>query len=109
MLPYNGQGAAQSIEDAYAIAKCLQMFCENRCKSLKHALRIYESIRLSRTAANQTSSRQAGYLYRQLGDMEDVPEEEKGFEMMADKLQTRMHWIHDYNVDAEIQQKLGII
>jgi salicylate hydroxylase len=109
MLPYNGQGASQSIEDAYAIAKCLEAFCDNRCNSLESALRIYESIRLSRAAGNQASSRQAGYLYQQLGDMKDIPDEEKRYEMMAEKVQTRMHWIHGYNVDAEIKEKLGTI
>jgi salicylate hydroxylase len=108
MLPYNGQGASQAIEDAYAIAKCLEAYCDNRCE-LPSALRIFESIRLSRTAGNQASARQAGYLFQQLGDMKDVADEEKRFEMMAEKVQTRMHWIHAYDVDAEIKEKLAIL
>ena len=108
MLPYNGQGASESIEDAYATAKCLEAYCDNGCKSLETALRIYESIRLSRAAGNQASSRQAGYLNQQLGDMADIPDEEKRYEMMADKVQTRMHWIHGYNVDAEIKENLKL-
>jgi len=109
MLPYNGQGASQAIEDAYAIAKCVAAYCNKRCNSLGRALHIYESIRLSRAAGNQASSRQAGYLYQQLGDMKDIPDEEKRYEMMAEKVQTRMHWIHGYNVDAEIKEKLETI
>jgi hypothetical protein len=38
--------------------------------------------------------------------MKDVPDEEKRFEMMAEKVQTRMHWIHGYDVDAEIKERL---
>jgi hypothetical protein len=77
--------------------------------SLESALRIYESIRLSRAAGNQASSRQAGYLYQHQGDMKDVPDEERRYEMMAEKVQTRMHWIHGYNVDDEIKEKLETI
>jgi 2-polyprenyl-6-methoxyphenol hydroxylase-like FAD-dependent oxidoreductase len=106
MLPYNGQGASQAIEDAYALAKCLEAYCDKRCESLESTLRIFESIRLSRTAGNQASARQAGYLFQQLGDMKDVVNEEKRFEMMVEKVQTRMHWIHAYDVDAEIKEKL---
>jgi hypothetical protein len=38
--------------------------------------------------------------------MKDVANEEMRFEMMAEKVQTRMHWIHAHDVDAEIKEKL---
>ena len=52
MLPYMGQGGAQAIEDAAAIAACFQ----RHGKDVEAALKLYEKVRLPRATRIQTIS-----------------------------------------------------
>jgi salicylate hydroxylase len=106
MLPHNGQGGSQSIEDAYTLACILAAYFDNKSNRLEHYLKIYEQIRLPRTAAVQASSREAGEIYEQLGPMKDIQDQEKRYQRIAEKMATRMHWMWGYNVDVEIRKKL---
>jgi salicylate hydroxylase len=54
MLPFFAQGAAQAIEDAVVLARCLQTA---DTASVQHALRYYEAIRRPRTTQVQVMSR----------------------------------------------------
>src|SRR5688572_16612480 len=54
MLPFFAQGAAQAIEDAVVLAKCLQ---DADARSVPDALRRYEAIRRPRTSKVQVMSR----------------------------------------------------
>ncbi len=56
MLPSMAQGAAQSIEDAYVLARCL---ADGR-NDPRRALRRYAAYRRERAAAVQAASRQPG-------------------------------------------------
>jgi salicylate hydroxylase len=109
MLPHNGQGGSQSIEDAYALARCLAEFLKNKTDPLLSFLKIYEEVRLPRTAGVQASSREAGEIYEQLGEMKDIPDQEERYRIMDEKMATRMHWMWGYNVDEEIQKKLDAL
>jgi salicylate hydroxylase len=106
MLPHNGQGGSQSIEDAYALARCLAEYLKNKADPLESFLKIYEEVRLPRTAGVQASSREAGEIYEQLGEMKDIQDQEERYRIMDQKMATRMHWMWGYNVDEEIQKKL---
>jgi salicylate hydroxylase len=106
MLPHNGQGGSQSIEDAYTLARCLQAYFENKFISLKQYLKAYESVRMPRTAAVQASSRETGEIYEQLGDMKNIEDQEERYRLQHIKMETRMHWMWGYNVDMEIEKHL---
>jgi len=109
MLPHNGQGGSQSIEDAYTLARCLQAYFENKSVPLEQYLKAYESIRLPRTAAVQASSRETGEIYEQLGDMKDIKDQEERYRLQHTKMETRMHWMWGYNVDTEIEKHLNAL
>jgi 2-polyprenyl-6-methoxyphenol hydroxylase-like FAD-dependent oxidoreductase len=55
MLPFLGQGACQALEDAVALANCLQA-----CTDVASALRAYEARRVRRANTFVTQSRYAG-------------------------------------------------
>ncbi len=59
MLPYHAQGAAQSIEDAWVLARCL----EEGADDIPAALSRYESLRQPRTSWVQRFSRDAEVLF----------------------------------------------
>jgi salicylate hydroxylase len=109
MLPHNGQGGSQSIEDAYTLARCVAAYFENKSDSLERFLRVYESVRLPRTAAVQASSRESGEIYEQLGEMLKMPNEEDRYKYMQNTMPSRMYWMWGYDVDAEIQKKLDAL
>lgn len=109
MLPHNGQGGSQSIEDAYTLARCLAAYFENKTESLERYLKVYEQVRLPRTAAVQASSRETGEIYEQMGEMKDIEDQEERYRMMHDKFRTRMHWMWKYDVDVEIQKRLDAL
>jgi 2-polyprenyl-6-methoxyphenol hydroxylase-like FAD-dependent oxidoreductase len=106
MLPHNGQGGSQSIEDAYTLGRCLAAYFQNPSLPLERYLKVYEQVRLPRTAAVQASSREAGEIYEQIGEMAGVEDQEERYRLMDDRMATRMHWMWGYNVDTEIEKHL---
>ena len=66
MEPFQAQGAAQAIEDAYALAECLAAVEPD---GVIQALEQYESVRMSRaTDLQASSSSAAGRFYLPDGD-----------------------------------------
>lgn len=65
MLPYHAQGAAQSIEDCWVLARRLAL-----ASDIDEALKSYESIRKERTAKVQGASRAAQNLFHMSGKTE---------------------------------------
>lgn len=74
MLPYLGQGAAQTLEDAVALGRCL-----DGAAGTDVALRRYESARLARTHLVQRRSREN----RELLHLPDGPEQQARDAMLA--------------------------
>jgi salicylate hydroxylase len=111
MLPHNGQGGSQSIEDAYTLARCLQAYFENKADPIESFLKIYEQVRLPRTAAVQASSRESGEIYEQLGEMANIADQEERYKFMDERMgnSTRMHWMWGFDVDVEIQKRLDAL
>ncbi len=62
MLPYHAQGAAQSIEDCWVLARRLAL-----ASDIDDALKSYEIIRKERTAKVQGASRAAQNLFHMSG------------------------------------------
>jgi salicylate hydroxylase len=106
MLPHNGQGASQSIEDGYSLACCLAAYFENESNGVASFLKVYEDCRLPHTSAVQKSSREAADIYSQLGELGEGADQEERYKRMAKKLQSWMIWIWEYDVDAETRSRL---
>jgi salicylate hydroxylase len=92
MLPHLGQGANQSIEDAFALAAVLKGAAP---ADAPVALRHYMQVRKPRTDVVQNGSRRNGERYDQVNRTAADRDQEL--------LETRSlrAWIYDYDVEAE--------
>ena len=93
MLPHQGQGAAQSIEDAVVLARCLERAEPGTAVDW---LRLYERVRRPRTERVQAASRLAGEIY----DLADEAEQER---RVPSALATRGEWLWNYDADAAFE------
>jgi salicylate hydroxylase len=92
MLPHLGQGANQSIEDAFALAAVLR---DTSPADAPAALRRYAQVRRRRTDVVQANSRRSGERYDQVNRTPERRDRE-----LADTRKLRA-WIYDYDVEAE--------
>ena len=94
MLPFFGQGAAQAVEDAFALAECLRGM---ETGSVVEALVRYEEIRRPRATQVQLMSR--GREVR--NHLPDGPEQEKRDRELAEGDPLRQStWLYGYGQDA---------
>ncbi len=94
MLPYLAQGAGQSIEDAWVLARCLG---QNR-DDTDRALEQYAACRRERTAKMQAGSREAGRTMH-LADPAEVRARNERMRGDPDAHVARYDWIYGYDVD----------
>jgi salicylate hydroxylase len=92
MLPHLGQGANQSVEDAFALAAVLR---DASPADVPAALRRYAQVRRRRTDVVQANSRRNGERYDQVNRTAESRDRE-----LADTRKLRA-WIYDYDVEAE--------
>jgi salicylate hydroxylase len=92
MLPHLGQGANQSIEDAFALAAVLR---NAAAADVPAALRRYAQVRRRRTDVVQANSRSNGERYDQVNRTADNRDRE-----LIDTRKLRA-WLYDYDVEAE--------
>jgi salicylate hydroxylase len=92
MLPHLGQGANQSVEDAFALAAVLK---DASSAEVPAALRRYALVRRRRTDVVQANSRRNGERYDQVNRTAENRDRE-----LADTRKLRA-WIYDYDVEAE--------
>jgi salicylate hydroxylase len=92
MLPHLGQGANQSIEDAFALAAVLRNAAP---ADVPAALRHYAQVRRRRTDVVQANSRSNGERYDQVNRTADNRDHE-----LRDTRKLRA-WLYDYDVEAE--------
>jgi salicylate hydroxylase len=92
MLPHLGQGANQSIEDAFALAAVLRGASP---ADVPAALRRYVQVRRRRTDVVQANSRSNGERYDQVNRTADGRDRE-----LIDTRKLRA-WLYDYDVEAE--------
>ena len=90
MVPHQGQGANQTIEDAIVLADCLA-----DAEDLGSALRGYERSRRERTARVQRWSRRAADLMH----LPDGPEI-AARDALFSELDSELAWIHSYDAHA---------
>ena len=92
MLPHLGQGANQSIEDAFALAAVLRVAS---AADVPAALRHYAQVRRRRTDVVQANSRSNGERYDQVNRTAEGRDQE-----LIDTRKLRA-WIYDYDVEAD--------
>jgi salicylate hydroxylase len=92
MLPHLGQGANQSIEDAFALAAVLR---DAAAADVAAALRRYASVRRRRTDIVQANSRSNGERYDTVNRTADNRDRE-----LVDTRKLRA-WLYDYDVETE--------
>ncbi len=97
MLPYHAQGAAQSIEDAWVLARCLAL-----SESVEAALASYQALRQERTAQVQGASRAAQDLFH-MSDPEAIERRNHRFAKMqasiGDGFPPGQEWLFAYDVE----------
>jgi salicylate hydroxylase len=98
MLPHQGAGAGQGLEDAYFLAELLADPALGHA-DVPHLLEIYESIRKPRACAVQRTSREAGDLY-------EFRDADAGSDAAVLKhlLETRFDWIWNHDLDSDVMQ-----
>jgi salicylate hydroxylase len=92
MLPHLGQGANQSIEDAFALAAVLR---DASAADVPAALRHYAQVRRRRTDIVQANSRSNGERYDTVNRTAEGRDRE-----LVDTRKLRA-WLYDYDVEAE--------
>jgi salicylate hydroxylase len=98
MLPYHAQGAVQSIEDAWVLARTLQ----RQADDLPEALRRYQSLRYQRAHMLVQQSRNAERWYH-VDDPGAVAARNERFRRNNDQFggdfSPQQHWLYSYDAD----------
>ena len=98
MLPYHAQGAVQSIEDAWVLARTLELSAND----LPAALERFESLRYARANLMVQQSRSAERWYH-LDNPEDVAARNQRFrrnnERFGGDFSPQQHWLYSYDAD----------
>ncbi|MER6936118.1 FAD-dependent monooxygenase [Nocardioides sp. NPDC127514] len=100
MFPFFAQGAAQAIEDAAVLARCLAEGTDAPAA----ALRRYEEIRIPRTTRLQTVSHGRAHI----NHLPDGPEQKARDMAYASEDPLVVNgWIYDYDAEAELQNAVA--
>ncbi|MGO4003364.1 salicylate 1-monooxygenase [Pseudomonas fluorescens] len=101
MLPHQGAGAGQGLEDAYFMAELLGN-PSHSATDIPTLLEVYDHVRRARASRVQLTSREAGelYEYKTAGVGSDTPK-------LKNLLESRMDWIwkHDLGKEAQLAVK----
>ncbi|KAL9001642.1 MAG: hypothetical protein Q9188_005395 [Gyalolechia gomerana] len=101
MVPYQGQGAGQAIEDASVLQELLGRV-HHKGKIVK-ALSVYDQVRRPRAERVVATSREAGYLFTMQaeGVKDDVVK-------MRENIEKRMEWIWGQDIQAQNQAAVDL-
>ncbi|GAA1830577.1 FAD-dependent monooxygenase [Actinomadura chokoriensis] len=100
MFPFFAQGAAQAIEDAAVLARCLAEGADDQAA----ALRRYEGIRIPRTTRLQNVSHGRAHI----NHLPDGPEQQARDELYAREDPLVVNgWIYGYDTDAVLQEAVA--
>tara|TARA_B100000676_G_scaffold119928_2_gene119530 strand:+ start:656 stop:1885 length:1230 start_codon:yes stop_codon:yes gene_type:complete len=98
MLPYHAQGAGQSIEDAWVLARALALHQDTGA-----ALNLYSTLRQPRTRQVQEASRAAEHLFH-LHEPDEVARRNKRFSVaqtrIGDGFPPGQEWLFAYDAEA---------
>ena len=98
MLPYHAQGAVQSLEDAWVLARTLEKHGDKPIEALKR----YETLRFDRANLIVQQSRNAEAWYH-VDTPEEIEARNERFRNTSDRLRggfsPQQHWLYSYNAD----------
>lgn len=97
MLPHQGAGAGQGLEDALILAKLLEN-PELTRESIQFVSEIYQQIRLERAVKVQNTSHESGEIY------ELYSSKYSDFETIGQHLTHRFDWLWQHSLEQDIQQ-----
>ncbi|KAH8770436.1 hypothetical protein F5882DRAFT_521157 [Hyaloscypha sp. PMI_1271] len=99
MLPYQGAGAGQAIEDGYILSRAMQDFFKSSVDIIDW-LHLYQEVRLPRAQKVQETTREAGDIYEmQSPDMRGVTFDDC-MPLVKARIESRMKWIWMEDIDA---------
>ena len=107
MLPHQGAGAGQSIEDGYTLSRFLQQYLKGDNGSLEGWLNKFQGVRLPRAQKAQATARQAGLVYQQQGDLFEGKSYDDNLPEVAQQLKDRMKWIWSEDIDVAIDAAIA--
>jgi salicylate hydroxylase len=98
MLPHQGAGAGQGLEDAWLLA---QLFSDTRIlhSDVTQVLRVYDAIRRPRACRVQRTSREAGELY-EFRDAKVGSDDA----LLGSTLASRFDWLWNHDLQSELTQ-----
>ena len=96
MLPHQGAGAGQGLEDALILANLLA-HPQLSVKNIKLVSRIYEEVRLERAVKVQNTSHESGEIYELYSA--DYP----SFETVGEHLTHRFDWLWQHSLEQDIE------
>ncbi|GAA5881245.1 hypothetical protein JCM1840_000638 [Sporobolomyces johnsonii] len=108
--PHQGAGAGQAVEDSLFLAAILahpsvaSAPLSSRSSAIDRALSIYQTERHPRAKKVQTTSHEAGMLYEFLD-----PQAGSDLDKIKANLETRMKWIWEFDIEAEIKRMLQLL
>jgi len=105
MLPHQGAGAGQAIEDGYILGRTLQDFFQQATSSKSRSLEdwlhaSYQSVRLPRAEGVQKTSREAGEIYEMETAELDKLDYDECVPLVREHLKDRMRWIWTEDIDV---------
>ncbi|SFU81679.1 salicylate 1-monooxygenase [Halomonas korlensis] len=104
MVPHQGAGAGQALEDAYVLASLLTDEACNRHNAEK-TLAAFEAVRHARTCKVQRTSHEAGDVYEFAGT--GIGDDET---KLIENLETRYDWLWNHNLQDDVlaaKKRLG--
>ncbi|CRG86012.1 hypothetical protein PISL3812_03015 [Talaromyces islandicus] len=95
MLPHQGAGAGQSIEDGYILGRAIQDYLRQGPGRLSLAAytHLYQQVRLPRVQRAQETARQAGQVYEMQADEMVGKSYDDCLPIVREQLKDRMKWI----------------
>ncbi|WP_302140523.1 salicylate 1-monooxygenase [Halomonas alkalicola] len=96
LVPHQGAGAGQALEDAYVLASLLG---DDACTrdSAEQVLAAFEAVRHGRTCRVQRTSHEAGNVYEYAG--EGIGDDEA---KLIENLETRFDWLWNHDPEADV-------
>ena len=104
MLPYHAQGAVQSLEDAWVLARLLQQHSQQQhpLEALNTTLTRYQELRVDRANMLVQQSRNAERWYH-VDELDAIEERNARFRRTNQKLDggfsPQQHWLYSYDAD----------
>ncbi|KAH8692607.1 hypothetical protein BGW36DRAFT_302360 [Talaromyces proteolyticus] len=109
MLPHQGTGAGQSIEDGYVLSRAIQDYLQRQPRrTLEAYTQLYQQVRLPRVQRAQETSRQAGHVYEmQTSEMVGLSYDDC-LPIVCEQLKDRMKWVWNENLDEAYERARSV-